>query len=234
MSLTEPEARGARTRRRRRRGIQRHGRGAGRPGGAPTQPGESGDDLPQVGSSAGAIFEGRRSSRRSSSAVKEPHYQDRITFDYVVDGIGESPEKPAPVPAGNNRAGQGASGDLVAASVDHTSKVLTEPGGPCLVPTRTSRDVAGDLGQKPQPVAHLLWSTFAFSSSRDSRSPGAAANRANRLSSSSRWLCGTGRGAASAAMLSQMSSTSRIFSAVLNLLISGIVSTRIGFPFRRA
>jgi hypothetical protein len=34
-------------------------------------------------------------------------------------------------------------------------------------------------------------------------------------------------------MLSQMSSTSRIFSAVLNLLISGIELTRIGFPFRR-
>jgi len=30
-----------------------------------------------------------------------------------------------------------------------------------------------------------------------------------------------------------MSSTSRIFSAVLNLLISRIVSTRVGFPFQR-
>ena len=71
-----------------------------------------GDDLPLVGSAAGAIFQGGRSGCRSSGAVEEPHHQDRITFDYVVDGKGESPEKPAPVPAGNNRARQGVSGDL--------------------------------------------------------------------------------------------------------------------------
>ena len=144
-----------------------------------------------------------------------------------------TPEKPTPIPAGNNQTRQGVPGDLVAASVDHTSKVLTESGGPFLVPTRTRYDITSHLRKKPKPVAHLPASTVAFSSSRDSTSPGAAANRAHRLSSSSRWLCGTGRGAASAAILSHRSSTSRIFSAVLSLLISGIASTRIAFPFRR-
>ena len=41
-----------------------------------------------------------------------------------------TPEKPTPIPAGNNQTRQGVPGDLVAASVDHTSKVLTESGGP--------------------------------------------------------------------------------------------------------
>ena len=145
-----------------------------------------GDDLSLVGSAAGAIFQGGRSGCRSSSAVEEPDYQNRITFDYVVDGIGESPEKPAPVPAGNNRARQGVSGDLVAASVNHARKVLTEAGGPFLVPTRTSDDITCDLGKKPKPVVHLLASTVAFSSSSDNTSPGVEANRPHRLSSSSR------------------------------------------------
>ena len=48
-----------------------------------------GDELPLIGSAAGAISQGCRSGSRSSSAVEEPHYQDRITFDDVVDGIRE-------------------------------------------------------------------------------------------------------------------------------------------------
>jgi len=192
-----------------------------------------GDALPPLGPAAGAFFQVGRRGRRSSHAVKGPDDQDRISVDHVVDRIREPAQKPPSVPAGNNRARQRASGDLLAASVEHAGKVFPEPGGLLLVPARTSYQISGDLGQKPRPVHHPLAATVALSSSRDSRSPGAAAHRAHRRSSSSRWLCGTGRGAASAAMLSHRSSTSRIFSAVLNLPISGIVSTRIGFPFQR-
>ena len=63
--------------------------------------------------------------------------------------------------AGNNRARQGASGDLVAASVDHSSTVLTESGGPFLVPSRTGYGICCDLRKEAKPVAHLLALTVA-------------------------------------------------------------------------
>jgi len=56
-----------------------------------------GGGLPLVGCASGAIFQGGRSGSRSASAVEQPHHQDRITCGDVVDGRGESPEKPAPV-----------------------------------------------------------------------------------------------------------------------------------------
>jgi len=55
--------------------------------------------------------------------------------------------------AGNNRARQGATGDLVAASVDHSSTVLTESGGPFLVPSRTGYGICCDLRKETKPVA---------------------------------------------------------------------------------
>jgi hypothetical protein len=83
-----------------------------------------------------------------------------------------------------------------------------------------------DFGKKKQVVCHFLFSILVRSSSRDKRFAGGDPYLLSLLYNSSMWLLGTGTADASEAMLSHRSSTSRIFSGVLNLLISGISVTR--------
>mgnify|MGYP006871752188 CR=1 FL=1 len=168
-------------------------------------------------------------SLRITRTMKKPKYNDLVILYRKVDSVRKSSEQPTPKVLINFGVKQGIPWNFICAGIEHTEKIFTEAPRFWFIPDIAADYILFNFRNELKGVCHFLNSILVLSSSRDRSVPGLDLCLASLLSSSVIWLWGTGMVDSSEDMLSQISSTRRIFSGMDNFWSCGISITRIFF-----